>query len=62
MGLPGIFDDLLKELEGNDTTKGHEKIYRTEEAYETYLLKMMFQINLHIQLSLLTFPQFWSLF
>ena len=39
MGEPDIFDYLSTKLEGNDSNKGRDKIYRTEEAYETYLPK-----------------------
>ena len=36
-GGPDLFDYPLTKLEGNYSNKGHETIYRTEEAYETYL-------------------------
>ena len=38
-GEPDLFDWLLIKLEGDYSNKGCEKIYRTEEAYETYLPK-----------------------
>ena len=34
---PDFFDDLLTKLEINYSKKCREKIYSTEEAYETYL-------------------------
>ena len=37
MGEPDIFDYLLTKLEENYSNKGREKVYRNEEAYETYL-------------------------
>ena len=36
-GGPDLFDYPLTKLEGTYPNKGHETIYRTEEAYETYL-------------------------
>ena len=39
MGEPDLFDYLLTKLEGKCSNKGRDKIYRTEEAYETYLPK-----------------------
>ena len=39
MGKTDIFDYLLTKLEVSYSNKVHERIYRTEEAYETYLPK-----------------------
>ena len=41
MGVPDLFDYLLTKLEGNDSNKVCEKNYRTDEAYETYLPKII---------------------
>ena len=38
-GGPDLFDYPLTKLEGSYSNKGHGTIYRTEEAYETYLPK-----------------------
>ena len=35
-GGPDLFDYILTKLEGNYSNKGREKMYRIEEAYETY--------------------------
>ena len=37
MGDPDLFSCLLTKLEGNYSNKIRDKIYSTEEAYETYL-------------------------
>ena len=47
MGEPDILDYLLAKLEGNYSNKGREKIYRTEEAYETYLHKNDIKNSFH---------------
>ena len=39
MGELDLIDYLLTKLEGSYLNKGREKIYSTEEAYETFLLK-----------------------
>ena len=39
MREPDIIDYLLEKIEGNYSNKVCEKIYRTEESYETYLPK-----------------------
>ena len=39
MGELDLIDYLLTKLEGSYLNKGREKIYSTEEAYETYLPK-----------------------
>ena len=47
MGEPNIFDYLLTKPEGNCSNKCCEKIYGTEETYETYLPENDIQKSFH---------------